>query len=112
MEVHWRLHLVGVAIGVEREQVRGVGPAGQAVGLHADGGHEVKPEEGEVGEVVLRERLVLQVGMDAADPAKMPSPKRVVGEHRYHDLAFGADYDGDDRALAVNDDAYLASGLP
>lgn len=45
------------------------GPGAPAA-LDADGGDEVETEEGEVGEVVLRERLAAEVGVDEPETAK------------------------------------------
>src|SRR5574337_1319710 len=91
VERPWRVYLKRDALGVERKEVGRIDIAGQPVSEHADGGHHVEAQEREVGKVVLRERLVFQVGMDAPYAPQVPAAERVIGEH------------GDDYLLLVAD---------
>ena len=54
-----------------------------AVGLHANGRHEIQPQQREIDEIVAGQRLVAQVGMDeaqAAEPASARSDAADLGQ--------------------------------
>jgi hypothetical protein len=44
--------------------------AGQPVAANVDGGHQIQPEQGQVGEVILGQPLTGKVGVQAAKAAK------------------------------------------
>jgi hypothetical protein len=54
--------------------------------VHGDGGDQVEPQEGEVGEVVLGQRLAAQVGVNQAQAAKPAGPAAQTADVRQHQL--------------------------
>jgi hypothetical protein len=74
-------------------------------------GDKIQPQEGQVGEIVLIERFVLQVGMDKPEAAQRPSSYRIIGKiGDEYPLCISCD-DMSDRPGAVNQQAYLAAYL-
>ena len=63
-------HAPGLAALDRRQQVRDVQIGGPPVGLHADGRHQVQPQQRQVDQVVARQRLVAQVGVHQAQAAE------------------------------------------
>lgn len=79
----------------------------KAVFADADSGYCIEPEDGEVSEVVLRERFVLYVGVYAPQPPERFFTYRIIAQER-DDYLFFVAYDGCyDRAGAVYYDAQL-----
>ena len=74
---------------------------------HTDSGHEIQPEKGQVCKVILVQRLIFQMGMDAPDTAKTSLPQAEIREVRDHDLLLIPHDDMVDNPLAVNDHADL-----
>jgi len=64
-----------------------------AVLPHADGGDQVQPQEGEIGQVVMAQGLVTKVCVNHPDTTERPAPETVMGEVRQDDLAVVPDND-------------------
>jgi len=86
--------------------------AGEPVRAHADGGHHVQPEQRQVGEVVLGERLRLEVGVHQAQPAEADLAGAGAADVGQLQLVGVADDDPLHVALAVQQHADLAVDLP
>src|SRR5207253_11042331 len=69
-----RPDLAGFAGRIRREDVRRVQMARLAVGAHAEGRDQVQTQEGQIGQVVLTQRFVAQMGMDEPNaPERLPA---------------------------------------
>ena len=84
---------------------------GQPVLADLDRGDEVEPQEREVGVVVARERLAVQVRVHEPEAAQAALPGAAAADVGQLELARVADDDGLDVALAVEEHANLAVGL-
>jgi len=88
-----------------------VRPAGPSVLFHRDGADVVEAKQGEVREVVARERLPVEMGVDETKPLEAALAGAELIETGNDDLAVIADDDEVDVALAADQDADLAVGL-
>jgi hypothetical protein len=78
---------------MQRQQVRGAYESGQAgFGVHVNGRHEIESQEGEVCQVVLRERLAAQVRVHTAQAAKTSRSDADAFEIRQLDAPIIADH--------------------
>jgi hypothetical protein len=80
---------------------------GETVLLNTDGDHEIKPQQGQIGQIIPCQGLILQMGMQAADTPQTFSPQPVVREVRDHDLPFSPHDDRIDLPLPVHQEANL-----
>ena len=111
--VHALDHLVlpQDALRVLRQEVGPVHLAGKPVLEHLDGRHQVEPEQGQVGEVVARERLAVQVGVHQAQTAEPALAGAGAAHIRELQLAGVADHHRLHVPLAIEEDADLPVGL-
>jgi hypothetical protein len=89
----------------------GLDLARQSVSANCDGGHGVEPQEREVGEVVARERLALEVGVNETQTAESRLAGAGTADVGQKEAAGLANQHPFDLALAAQEDAELASGL-
>jgi hypothetical protein len=85
-----------------------VDAAGKPLISHRERHHQIEAQQGQIGEVVLGERLRLEVGVDAAQPAQAAAPEGIAGEIGDDDLPVVADDDIENRPRAVDDHPELA----
>ena len=84
----------------------------QAVIADAQGHHQIQAQQRQVVEVVLRQGLALEVGMDAAQAPQAAAAEAIAAEIRDDDLPVVTDDDVQHRPLAVENDADLPVQLP
>jgi len=106
------LHVPYLSLIVSGDEVGRKDPAGQPLGGDPHGGHEVEAQERQVREVVLRERLALQMGVDAVQPLEPPFAAAVAAEVGDDDLLVVPDDGKADLPLAVDNNPDLASDFP
>ena len=86
-------------------------PPRKSVGQDADRPYQVETEESEVRQVVLRQRLVLEVRVQTPDAAKFLSPELERVEIGNDDLPVGPDDHGADGPAPIDEQADLARDL-
>jgi hypothetical protein len=91
--------------------VGGVRGQRQSRGIQADGHHQIETEEGEVGQVVARERFVLQVGVDEPQTPEAGFAGAQALEIGKEDRPGVPDDDGLDLPLPVDEDPDLPAGI-
>ena len=104
--------LDAAAVAVRRQQRRAVGASRQALLVGGDAHHRVEAQLREVGEVVLGEPLVREVGVDAAQPAQASPAGAHASPVRQLDRAGIADHHVGDRPGAVDEHPHLPADLP
>ena len=80
-------------------------------GGNEQGGQKVETQQREVGNVVFADRLVLEVGMDQAQPPQRMLAQRVVAQLGYDEPLFIANDNIFHHALAVDQDTDLAADV-
>src|SRR5262249_49362325 len=91
-----------------RHEVRHVDDAGAAAALDADGGDQVEPEERQIGEVVLCERLTAKVRVDQSQAPEAAARGAQTAHVRQHELGGVAYENVLDLSAPVDEDADLA----
>ena len=84
---------------------------GQTVASNIDCGHQIEPEQGEVGEVILGQFLAGEMGVQTAKSAEAPLAHTHSLQIRQHDAAGIADDHVFDVAFTIYENAYLAIDL-
>ena len=102
---------VAVLLGRPGQEVGGVGGHRQALFVEPDGNHEIEAEQREVGEIVPRERLALQVRVDEAEAPESRLAGPQAPEFREEDRPRIANHHVLDLPFPVHEDADLATGL-
>src|SRR5690606_27746665 len=100
-----------LAIGVLRQKVRELGRAGQAVLPRLDLADEVQAQVRQVGEVVARQALALQVRMHQAQTAETSLATTGAPDLGHPELVGVADDDVLDLPLSGDEHAHLAPDL-
>jgi hypothetical protein len=77
--------------------------------IHGNSRHEVQLQESKVGEVVLGQRFVLQMGVDATETLEASPTRSILLKVGDHDPLVGADDHVGDPSSAINEKTYLAS---
>ena len=113
VEIHLRGTLRGERLpvapfGVFRDEVGGMGEAGEAVFSGLDGADEVEAQEREVREVVGRELLAGQMGVDQAQPLEAERGGTEAVERGDDDVVMGSHDDIGDLSPAGDEEAELA----
>jgi hypothetical protein len=85
--------------------------ARQPVRQDLDHGDQVEPQEREVVQVVVRERLPLEMGMDEPQAAEAPDAAAQASDVRQLEALGVSDHDVADRSVAGDEDADLAAEL-
>ncbi len=93
---------IGFAGRIRRKNVRGVQLSRLAVCLHADGRHQIEPQERQVRQIVLTQRLVAQVRVDQPETTERSPPQTIVRHIRQDDLPVVADDHVLDRPPSVD----------
>lgn len=93
------------------QQMGDVRPAGQAVGLGLHGHHRIEAQEREVGDVVAREPVPVEVGVDAAQSPETSPPGPQASPVGHLDGVAVPDHHVGYRPAAVDQDADLATDL-
>ena len=95
---------------MKRQQVGGAYESGQAgLGVYVDGRHQIESEQGEVCQVVLRERLTAEVRVNAAQSAKASGSHADAFEVGQLDAAIVADHHVLHVTLAINQRSDLSA---
>ncbi len=94
--------------GVFRDEVGDMGEARKAVLSGIDGADEVEAQERQVREVVGRELLAGQMGMDQAQPLEAERRRTEAVERGDDDVVMGAHDDVGDLSPAGDEEAELA----
>ena len=82
--------------------------AGKALLRDRQGDHQVEAKQGQVGQVVPRKGLPLEMGMNAAQAPQAAAPQAETAQVGNDDLTVVADDDIFHRPLAIDDDPQLA----
>ena len=80
-------------------------------GRHQQGGNQIEAQQGEVGQVIVGERLPLEVGVDEAQAPQQSPAEGVIGKVGDHQFFFISHYDVLDFTEAVDENADLAADL-
>src|SRR5438034_9727189 len=82
-----------------------------AIVTHPYRRNQIKPQQSEVGQIILAQLLVTEVGVYHPDAAKRPAPQAIDGQIRQDDLMVVADDHVFDRAMAVDEHGNLTPDL-
>jgi hypothetical protein len=83
MQIQGRKHAIGLFAPL-RVKMRDIEPVRLSV-FYADRGYHIEPQEREVGQVILVQGLIVQMGMDKAQTAQWSAPKREIVKSRQED---------------------------
>src|SRR5437773_10440878 len=73
--------------------------------------NQIKPQQGEVGQVILAQWLVTEMRVHHPDAAKRPAPQAIGGQIRQDDFMVVADDHVYERAMAVDEHGNLTPDL-
>ena len=108
----WRLDAIRLQLCLGRDECGGLDEDRPCWGCRGiDGHNQVEAEEGEIGQVVVSERLTLQVGVDEAQPPEKPLPQGKVFQFRDVYLPFIAHDHVFDNADPADQDADLPAAV-
>jgi hypothetical protein len=97
--------------GVGRQEVRHHQLSGLAARRHADGGDEVQAQLGQIDQIVARQRLGAQVGVDQAQAAQTATKGALATQIGKQQPLRLADDDVGDDAAAIDEHPDLALDL-
>ena len=100
---------IGPGVAVRRgREIGGADEPGEAVFTRLDRRHRIEAEQNQIRQVVPRQRLLAEMGVEAAKPAEPPLRHALPLQVGKDDLPRVADSDPLDFALAVDQDPHLA----
>lgn len=99
-----------MSLRIEGEHMRGICPIGKAVAVHTDGHNHIKPEEGQVCQVIFTQRLTLKMRMNQSESSQTPSRGGIISFEVGEEEGFCiTDDDVGDSSPSVDQDTDLSS---
>ena len=104
-------HVVDLPPWIRRQDMSQGHIGRQPVGPHADGDDQIQSKQRQVGQVILRERLIAEVRMDQPDTPQQPAPQTESGQVGEHQFPHASDDHLLDSPAAGNHEPDLAPDL-